>query len=53
MFDMHHIIIDGTSMGIITGIFSPYMNGIKPPELKIQYKDFTHGKISVCNQGKY
>ncbi|MCX7923871.1 MAG: amino acid adenylation domain-containing protein [Clostridia bacterium] len=41
MFDMHHIISDGTSMGILTSEFIKLYNGKKLPELRIQYKEFS------------
>ncbi|MCK4258972.1 MAG: amino acid adenylation domain-containing protein, partial [Halanaerobiales bacterium] len=41
MLDMHHIISDGTSMGILTNEFVKLYSGIELPELKIQYKDFS------------
>jgi tyrocidine synthetase III len=41
LFDMHHIISDGTSMAIMTGEFSALMAGEQLPELALQYKDFS------------
>lgn len=38
--DMHHIITDGTSMGILMKEFSELYMGKELPDLKIQYKDF-------------
>ncbi|QOR34872.1 amino acid adenylation domain-containing protein [Clostridium sp. 'deep sea'] len=40
MVDMHHIISDGTSMGIILDEFSKLYQGIQLPELTEQYKDY-------------
>jgi tyrocidine synthetase-3 len=40
MFDMHHIISDGTSMGILTNEFVMLYEGQQLEKLKIQYKDF-------------
>jgi amino acid adenylation domain-containing protein len=39
--DMHHIISDGTSLGVITGEFMALYAGKELPGLKIQYKDFS------------
>jgi acyl carrier protein len=41
MFDLHHIISDGTSMGILTNDFLSLYNNLELPELRVQYKDFT------------
>ncbi len=38
--DLHHIISDGTSMGIIVQEFIQMYNGKLLPELKIHYKDY-------------
>lgn len=40
LFDMHHIITDGTSMGIFFRDFVNLYAGNELPELKLQYKDF-------------
>ncbi|PYG87829.1 fengycin family lipopeptide synthetase D/tyrocidine synthetase-3 [Ruminiclostridium sufflavum DSM 19573] len=40
MFDMHHIISDGTTMGIIIKEFSELYAGNKPPRENINYKDY-------------
>ncbi|MCK4259526.1 MAG: amino acid adenylation domain-containing protein, partial [Halanaerobiales bacterium] len=40
MFDMHHIISDGISMGILISEFVDLYEGKKLDELKIQYKDY-------------
>jgi len=40
LFDMHHIISDGTSLGVIMSEFLTAYEGRMLPELKIQYKDF-------------
>ena len=40
LFDMHHIISDGTSMVILTQEFIELYQGKKLEKLKIQYKDF-------------
>ncbi|MBN4049409.1 AMP-binding protein, partial [bacterium AH-315-N14] len=40
MYDMHHIISDGTSMGVLVREFSKLYGGDELPELRIQYKDY-------------
>ncbi|WP_432401626.1 amino acid adenylation domain-containing protein [Wukongibacter sp. M2B1] len=42
MIDMHHIISDGVSTGIVIREFTELYEGRSLPELKIQYKDFSH-----------
>ncbi|MBN2862729.1 MAG: amino acid adenylation domain-containing protein [Bacteroidales bacterium] len=41
LFDMHHIISDGTSMGILIDEFTKIYKGEALPALRIQYKDFS------------
>lgn len=41
MFDMHHIISDGTSMAILVREIIDLYNGRELPELRIQYRDFS------------
>lgn len=41
-YDMHHIISDGMSMGILIKEFIDLYNGNTLPEMRIQYKDFAH-----------
>ncbi|MCK4260161.1 MAG: amino acid adenylation domain-containing protein, partial [Halanaerobiales bacterium] len=40
MFDLHHIIADGASLGILTNEFISLYQGDQLPDIKIQYKDF-------------
>lgn len=40
LFDMHHIVTDGTSMGIFFRDFVNLYAGRELPEIKLQYKDF-------------
>ena len=40
IFDMHHIISDGTSLSILIKEFVALYQGLELPELRIQYKDF-------------
>jgi len=49
MYDMHHIISDGTSMGILVKEFAGLYEGKALPELRLQYKDYAawqNGMIS-------
>lgn len=41
MFDMHHIISDGTSMAILVKEIIDLYDGRKLPDLRVQYKDFS------------
>jgi len=41
MLDMHHIITDGTSHGILMDDFTALYRGEKLTELRIQYKDYS------------
>lgn len=41
MFDMHHIISDGTSMDILVHEFMDMYGGNNPSSLRIQYKDYS------------
>jgi len=38
--DMHHIIQDGTSLGVLTGEFHQLYEGVELRPLRIQYRDF-------------
>lgn len=50
ILDIHHIIFDGTSLGILMSeLFSLY-NGDNLPELKIQYKDFAAWQNNILQQ---
>jgi len=40
MYDMHHIISDGISMGILVEEFTELYEGKALPELRLQYKDY-------------
>ncbi|MEQ7052119.1 non-ribosomal peptide synthase/polyketide synthase [Paenibacillaceae sp. P-4] len=40
LFDMHHIISDGASMGILLDEFVALYSGEQLPELRLQYKDY-------------
>ncbi|MBZ9636379.1 non-ribosomal peptide synthetase [Clostridium sp. FP1] len=47
MFDIHHIISDGVSMGILTNEFSKIYEGNKLKKLRIQYKDYSQWQNSL------
>jgi amino acid adenylation domain-containing protein len=40
LFDMHHMITDGTSMGILIDEFAQLYEGIELSPCRVQYKDF-------------
>ncbi|MNM16555.1 Tyrocidine synthase 3 [compost metagenome] len=42
LFDMHHIISDGTSMGVLIKEFIKLYNGQAIPDLKWQYRDYVN-----------
>lgn len=41
LFDMHHIISDGTTMGILVDEFIQLYEGKELPPINVQYKDFS------------
>jgi amino acid adenylation domain-containing protein len=47
MFDMHHIISDGVSMGIFTKEFTTFYKDETLPGLRLQYKDFSYWQNSL------
>ncbi len=49
VFDMHHIISDGTSMEILFSDFVKLYMGIKLTDLRIQYKDFALWQNDLFN----
>ena len=51
LYDMHHIISDGTSMGILIWEFVDLYEGKKLPELRIQYKDFSAWQNGLFDTG--
>ncbi|MCP4215437.1 MAG: AMP-binding protein, partial [bacterium] len=51
MMDMHHIISDGTSMGIIAGELAQLYAGESLPDLRVQYKDFAFRQNGVFATG--
>ncbi len=52
MFEMHHIIGDGISMGILLNDFGLLYNQEKLPPLKIQYKDFSSWQNNLFITGR-
>ncbi|MCB2354690.1 condensation domain-containing protein [Clostridium estertheticum] len=54
LFDMHHIISDAGSMGILIKEFNLLYNEYKLPELKVQYKDFAewHNRLLKSDELK-
>ncbi|WP_034862404.1 condensation domain-containing protein, partial [Ruminiclostridium cellobioparum] len=49
--DMHHIITDGVSHGILLNEFSALYEGRTLPELRLQYKDFAHWQNTFFKSG--
>ncbi len=52
MIDMHHIISDGVSMGILTKEFTELYSGKELPKLRIQYKDFAVWQNELFKSGE-
>jgi amino acid adenylation domain-containing protein len=52
MIDMHHIISDGVSLGILTKEFMALYAGDKLPRLRIQYRDFSLWQNRLFETGK-
>jgi amino acid adenylation domain-containing protein len=52
MFDMHHIITDGTSMSIFLHEFMTLYGGGKLPRFRLQYKDFACWQQGQLTSGK-
>ncbi|MCP4158145.1 MAG: amino acid adenylation domain-containing protein [bacterium] len=51
LMDMHHIISDGTSMGIITTDLAKLYGDSQLPELRLQYKDFAVWQKGALGSG--
>ncbi len=47
MVDMHHIIADGTSLGIFIKDFVALYSGQELPELRLQYRDFAEWQTGI------
>jgi len=52
LFDMHHIISDGTSLGILSREFVSLYAGIELDNLKIQYKDFSEWQYKLLKSDR-
>ncbi len=52
LFDMHHIVSDGTSGGILIDEFCNLYAGDQLPPLKIQYRDFSSWQTNLFKIGK-
>lgn len=52
LFDMHHIISDGVSLGVLTSEFLDLYKGKTLAELKLQYKDFATWQEEQFISGK-
>jgi len=50
IYDIHHIISDGTTIDIIIREFAELYNGRELPNLRIQYKDFSNGRITCLKR---
>ncbi|MCX6582597.1 MAG: amino acid adenylation domain-containing protein [Candidatus Aminicenantes bacterium] len=53
MVDMHHIISDGTSMGILIKEFMALYEGKELAPLKVHYKDYARNRESLITQEKF
>jgi hypothetical protein len=53
MYDMHHIISDGTSFPIFVNEFISLYGGLILPRLRIQYKDFTHWQNNLVKSNTF
>jgi amino acid adenylation domain-containing protein len=51
LVDMHHIIADGTSLGILVRDFQRLYAGRSLPRLKVQYKDFAAWQNRLFSDG--
>jgi acyl carrier protein len=51
MFDMHHIISDGTSLGILSKDLTRLYAGENLPPLTVQYKDFASWQNRLVSNG--
>ncbi|WP_229696545.1 condensation domain-containing protein, partial [Paenibacillus albidus] len=51
IIDMHHIISDGTSIGILVDEFTKVYNGERLNDLSIQYKDYAVWQNQIVRDG--
>ncbi|MGD2089144.1 MAG: amino acid adenylation domain-containing protein [Candidatus Aminicenantes bacterium] len=52
LFDIHHIVSDGTSIEILFNDFIRLYEGKKPPQQRIQYKDFILWQHQLLETGQ-
>lgn len=52
MFDMHHIISDGTSMGILINEFISLYNGEALADVSLRYRDFSEWQNRIIKNGE-
>ncbi len=53
VFDTHHIIADGTSMGILVNEFVRLLQQKSLPEIQLQYRDYAEWEILQHARGDY
>ena len=53
MLDMHHIVIDGSSMVVIVNDFIGLYGGKELAPLNVQYQDYEHWQRQLRTEGKY
>ncbi len=51
LFDMHHIISDGVSMEILLTEFMSLYQGVKLPDLYLQYRDYAEWQAGYLDNG--
>lgn len=51
LFDMHHLISDGVSMGILVADFAALYEGRELDQLTVQYKDFAAWQLQLLQSG--
>ena len=52
MVDMHHIICDGASYGILARQFQALYSGEEPPLMRLQYRDFSRWQSDLLASGQ-
>jgi len=50
LFDTHHIVADGVSIGILVRDFAAIYEGREIPEINVQYKDFAEWQDKLFNE---
>lgn len=50
---MHHIITDGTAMGLLVKDFVNYYNGQYLPDIKYNYQDYVVWQNTMREQGRF